>query len=465
MSIPGTGWTNPRKLFVMQTTQTVQNSSLLAVTGATLFDGTGASPVSDAVLLVRDGRIAAAGPRAGVTIPKGAATVDANGQWLIPGLIDLHVHLDEDITPGAFPLFGVTSVRDVGSRLVTLQKMRARAAKGEPMPRLFWMGRNIDEDKPSWSGAVAVKGPRAVPALLAEMQEKQGVDGVKLYVSAGEAVARAVIAEAHRRRMPVTAHLGEMTPEKAAQMGIDNLEHISTLFTAQLSRDAATKAAGTRKSHAGVADVDLDSLPVRRLIETLARHKVAITPTLSVSLMPMAGEKNADRVYRGWADIPNGWRSFWKDAYWSFLQPIGWTSKDHVMREQANRRFLQMVGRLEAAGVPIVAGTDSPAPWVLPGAGLVHELELLVQAGLSPKSALLAATGRAADVLRKKGEVGTLLPGARADFLLLPADPLKDIRALRKLSAVYQNGRAFDRIAARRTFDRVAAPPPQKPAS
>jgi hypothetical protein len=445
--------------------QTTQKPSLLAITGATLFDGTGASPIPDAVLLVRDGRITAAGSRSSVTIPDGARVVDAAGKWLIPGLIDLHVHLDEDITPGAFPLFGVTSVRDVGSRLVTLQKMRGRAAKGEPMPRLFWMGRNIDAGKPSWSGAVAVKDPAGVPALLADMQEKQGVDGVKLYVSADAAVAKAVITEAHRRRMPVTGHLGEMTPEKAAQVGIDNLEHISTLFTSQLSRDAAKKAQGTRKSHAGVAEVNLDSLPVRRLIETLARHKVAVTPTLSVSLMPMAGEQNADRIYGGWADIPSGWRSFWKDAYWSFLQPLGWTARDYREKEQANRKFLQMVARLEAAGVPIVAGTDSPAPWVLPGAGLVHELELLVQAGLSPKSALLAATGRAASVLRKTGEVGTLVPGARADFLLLPADPLKDIRALRHLSAVYQNGQEFDRNAARRTFDRVKAPPPQKPAS
>jgi imidazolonepropionase-like amidohydrolase len=445
--------------------QTTQKPSLFAITSATLFDGTGAAPISDSVLLVRDGRIIAVGPRQSVTIPEGVTIIDASKQWLIPGLIDLHVHLDEDITPGAFPLFGVTSVRDVGSRLVTLQKLRARAAKGEPMPRLFWMGRNIDQGKPSWSGAVAVKGPADVPALLADMQEKQGVDGVKLYVNAREDAAKAIIAEAHRRKMPVTGHLGEMTPERAAQLGIDNLEHVSTLFTAQLSRDAARKAVGTRKSHAGVAEVDLDSPPVRRLIATLAEHKVAVTPTLSVSLMPMAGEQNANRIYRGWADIPHGWSSYWKDAYWSFLQPIGWTAADYRTTEKANQRFLQMVARLDAAGVPIVAGTDSPAPWVLPGAGLIHELQLLVQAGLTPKSALLAATGRAAKVLRKVGEVGSLVPGARADFLLLPGDPLKDIRALHHLSAVYQNGQKLDRVAAHRAFDTVKAPPPQKPAS
>jgi imidazolonepropionase-like amidohydrolase len=444
--------------------QTSQKPSLFAITGATLFDGTGAAPLPDAVLLVRSGHVAAAGPRHTVIIPDGATIVDAAKQWLIPGLIDLHVHLDEDLTPGAFPLFGVTSVRDVGSRLVTLQKLRARAARGEVMPGLFWMGRNIDEGKPSWSGAVAVKGTGDVPALLADMQERQGVDGVKLYGTVRPGIAKAVIDEAHRRRLPVTGHLGETTPEKAAQLGIDNLEHISTLFTAQLSRDAAKKAAGTRKSHAGVSAVDLDSPQVRRLIETLARHKVAVTPTLSVSLMPMAGERNADRIYRGWADVPGGWRSYWKDAYWSFLQPLGWTAADYRTREQANEKFVRMVGLLEAAGVPIVAGTDSPAPWVLPGAGLIHELELLVQAGLSPRSALLAATGRAANVLRKTGEVGTLVPGARADFLLLPADPLKDIRALRKLSAVYQNGQQVDRTTARRDFEQVKAPPPQKPA-
>ena len=445
--------------------QTPHNPSLFAITGTTLFDGTGADPFPDAVLVVQDGRIASVGPRSRVAIPPAATIVNAAHQWLIPGLIDLHVHLDEDITPGAFPLFGVTSVRDVGSRLVTIQKLRARAAKGDAMPHLFWMGRNIDEGKPSWSGAVAVKGPGDVPALLADMQERQGVDGVKLYVNARADVAKAVITEAHRRGMPVTGHLNDLTPERAAQLGIDNLEHVSALFSAQLSHEAAQRAVGTRKSHAGVAEVNLDSPSARRLIQTLARHKVAVTPTLSVSLMPMAGEQNADRVYRGWADIPNGWRSYWKDAYWGFLQPMGWTPADYRITEKANHRFLQMVARLESAGVPIVAGTDSPAPWVLPGAGLIHELNLLVRAGLTPRSALLAATGLAAQVLRKTGEVGTLVPGARADFLLLPADPLKDIRALRKLSAVYQNGKELDRVAARRAFDEAKAPSPQKPAS
>ncbi|MBC8103493.1 MAG: amidohydrolase family protein [Cytophagales bacterium] len=442
-----------------------QDPSLLAVVGATLFDGTGAAPLADAVLVVRAGRVIAAGPRGRVAVPERVRTVDARGKWLVPGLIDLHVHLDEVLTPGAFPLFGVTAVRDVGSRLVTLQKLRARAAKGEPMPRLFWMGRNLDEGKPSWSGAVAVKGAGEVPARIAEMQDGQGVDGVKLYVSARAAVARAVIEEAHRRGLPVTGHLHDLTPGVAAQLGIDNLEHVFTLFSAQLSREAARRTTGTRRAFAGVATADLDSPAARRLIETLARHRVAITPTLSVSEMPYRGERHADAVYGGWADIPRGWRVHWKDAYWSFLQPLGWTPGDYQTAQRANAQFRRMVGRLEAAGVPVVAGTDAPAPWVLPGAGLIHELEMLVQAGLSCRSALLAATGRAAAVLRRTGEVGTLVLGARADFLLVDTDPLKDIRALKRLYAVYQSGQERDRLPVRRAFDRIQPPPPQKPAS
>jgi hypothetical protein len=220
-----------------------------------------------------------------------------------------------------------------------------------------------------------------------------------------------------------------------------------------------------RKAYAGAGAVDLNASPARRLIETLAAHRVAVTATLSVSIMPVAGEKAADGVYGGWADIPAGWRTYWKSPYWTFLQPLGWKPADYRDAERACTTFRSTVALLEKAGVPIVAGTDSPAPWVLPGAGLIHELEMLVEAGLSPKSALLAATSRAAAVLRRAGEVGTLQSGAHADLVLLNADPLADIRHLRRLSAVYLGGGELDRPTLRKAFREVAAPPSQKPAA
>lgn len=418
----------------------------MAVTGATLWDGTGTAPIPNAVLVTSGSKVTAVGAAGSVAVPAGARVVEALGQWLTPGLIDMHVHLDEVPAPGEFLRYGVTSVRDVGSRLVTLQKLRARAARGEPMPHLFWYGRNIDQGKPSWEGAVAVDGPVDVPPLIADLRDRQGVDGVKLYVRAQSEVARVVIAEAHRRNLPVTGHLEDLCPSDAAALGIDNLEHVFTLFGAELTPAAARKsAAGTRKQYVGVDKVDLNSPDARRLIDTLARHQVAVTPTLAVSVMPPRGEKAAEAVYAGWAKLTPVWRADWKRPYWDFISPKGWAPADFAQAERAVERFRRLIGLLDKAGVPIVAGTDTPAPWVLPGAGLIYELEMLVGCGLSTENALRGATGRAAVVLRKTGEVGTLVPGARADFLLLAGDPRADIRRLRRPVKVFQAGRDVSR--------------------
>lgn len=430
-----------------------QQPKALAVVGATLIDGTGAPPMTDATILVRDGRIVAIGKGDAVKIPPDADQIDATGKWIIPGLIDMHVHLDEVITPSAFVLFGVTTVRDVGSRLVTLQKLRARAMKGEVMPRFYWLGRNIDQGKPSWWGAVAVKDSKGAPALLDDMA-RQGVDGVKLYVLAGPGVTRAVIREGHRRGWPVTAHLQDTLPSAAARMGIDNLEHISTLMD-ELRHKPNKRVTGYLRGFVGVQDVDLNGPAAKRLIEAIRKNDVAITATLAVALMPVEGEKGAQARYEGWADVPASWRKEWARPYWDFISTKGWTARDFSTARSAYKNYEEMVNKLDRAGVKIVAGTDTPAPWVLPGAGLVCELELLVKAGVSPMSAIRAATGRAAEVLRKDGEVGTLRRGRRADFIILGSDPLKDIRSLRRPEGVYVGGIPLDLPAIKSMFDQA----------
>jgi hypothetical protein len=432
------------------------SSQRVVIVGATLIDGTGASPIADSVVVIQGKRILAAGTRKEVPIPEDAFRVDAQGKWVIPGLIDMHVHLDEVISPSAFVLYGVTSVRDVGSRLVTLQKLRARAVAGEVLPRLYWMGRNIDEGEPSWWGAVAVRGAEEVPKLLADMAQ-QGVDGVKLYVRAGPKVTQAVIEEAHRRNWPVTAHLERTLPEEAARWGIDNLEHVSTLFIG-LKQKKAARRKGFGGSFEGVPEVDLKAPPTQRLVEILRKHHVAVTPTLTVATMPVEGEKRAEAIYTGWAKIPLGWRAYWKQSYWNFVKPIGWKDKDYQMARAAFRKYMELVGKLDRMGVVMVAGTDTPAPWVLPGAGLLRELELLVQAGLTPMRAIQAATGRAAEVMRKSAEIGTIRPGRYADLVLLDADPLADIRNLRKIHAIYLAGQQVDRYALQEVF--LATPSP-----
>ena len=117
----------------MQVASNVSKDTPLAIIGATIFDGTGKSPVRNGVVVMKDGRFTAVGQHGKVTIPSNARIVQARGKWLIPGLIDMHVHLDEVLTPGTFVLYGVTSVRDVGSNLKTIQGLRERG-KMEAMP-------------------------------------------------------------------------------------------------------------------------------------------------------------------------------------------------------------------------------------------------------------------------------------------------------------------------------------------
>src|SRR5262249_3611694 len=159
--------------------------------------------------------------------------------------------------------------------------------KGEVIPHLYWMGRNIDEGKTSWWGAVAVKDAKEVAALLDDMA-KQGVDGVKLYVNAGPKVTKAVINEAHKRGWPGTGHLSNTYPSQAAAMGIDNLEHVSTLLQ-ELRSPAKRPMLGFAAGFQGVPEVDLSGPKAKRLIQSLRRHKVAITPTLITSLLPVEG--------------------------------------------------------------------------------------------------------------------------------------------------------------------------------
>ena len=96
---------------------------IIALSHATLIDGTGAEPLYDSLILIQNGIIIAVGPREKIDIPNGSEWLDYAGRFIVPGLIDMHVHLDEVSTPEAFPLFGVTAVRDVGSRLVTIQRL------------------------------------------------------------------------------------------------------------------------------------------------------------------------------------------------------------------------------------------------------------------------------------------------------------------------------------------------------
>jgi imidazolonepropionase-like amidohydrolase len=384
-------------------------SRVLAIRGVTLFDGTGAAPLSNACVVAVDGRITAVGPLGKVAIPSGARVLSApHGTTLLPGFIDMHVH--SSVHPGLMPYFlanGVTSVRDLGcaeSRLEELKQYRADAPTGKQLgPRLFLAGPPLDglPRAANW-----FPGPAAQNAAEAETAVKalaeSGVDVVKLYRRLGAPAARAAIEEAHRRGLPVTwdYQWNYRYLANAIQSGVDGLEHV---FYSE--RASATEC--------------------EQLAELIGGTGVWLDPTL-VAFRPPDETVSRDPDF---AQLPPTLTRFWNSLFW----PMETDSEFAAMKG--------FVRRVHRHGGKLLAGTDSPVKYAAPGYALHHELLLLSECGLTPKEVLMAATLRAAEALRKETELGTVQPGKLADLVLVSGDPLRDLRVTRKVRWVVLNGR------------------------
>lgn len=359
--------------------------------------------------------------------------IDGKGGWLIPGLIDLHVHIDEIITPELFLQFGVTSVRDMGSSPKVVQQWRRRWKRGERLPYVFWTGRNIDTGKPSWWEAVAVKSPAEVPALLEHLRQL-GADGFKLYVNSDRATAEAVIDYARWLGLPVTAHHETIPASELMRLGISGIEHAHCLLHELLSQ---TRRNGFLRLFRGFHQLKTEGDRVRRLLELAYATAIVWTPTLSLyDLSPWWRTKRPAGVA-----YPEAWVNEWSRPYWDFVSTRGWNAEHFRVAERAVAVYKQFVREAHQQRVSIGAGTDTPAPGVLPGAALIHELRLLAECGLSPEQALQSATVVAARALRKEGRVGVLAAGARADMVLLEGNPLERLDNLHRIRSVFVRGK------------------------
>jgi imidazolonepropionase-like amidohydrolase len=407
-----------------------------ALVNVTVWDGR--QVIHPGFLLWEGERISDVGRADVVRFSSNVRSVDGKGGWVIPGLIDLHVHVDEVKTPELFVRYGVTSVRDMGSSPKVIAQWREAWRKGDRRPYVYWTGRNIDTGKPSWWEAVAVKNPRDVPALLEHMR-KLGADGFKLYVNADLPTCEAVIDYARWLGVPTTAHHETIAASQLMRFGITGIEHAHCLLHELLpnrpSVDEKGKS-GYLRLFAGFERMEMDTERTRRLMELAYATSIVWTPTLSVyDIPPWWRRKRPAGVA-----LQSEWQREWARPYWDFLSTRGWTAADFRMAERAVQVFRQFVAEARRQGVQVAAGTDTPAPGVLPGAALHHELRLLVQCGFTPEEALRAATVVAAQALRQESRVGSLQPGARADMVVLSSNPLERIENLMSIQAVYLRG-------------------------
>jgi hypothetical protein len=393
---------------------------LLAITGATLEDSTGAAPVPDSVILIEDGRIKAAGSRAQVKIPHDATLLDATGKFAIPGLWDMHAHYEQVEWGPIYLAAGVTSVRDVGNEfdfIKTLHEQLDRRENPAIGPHLDFAG-VIDGPGPISLGAILADTPEQAVELVGRYKEA-GARQIKIYSSVKPEIVKAICAEAHQRGMTVTGHIPEgMTAIEGVNDGMDQINHIQYELP-YFSHPAFNADGKYDRSKPPVLEVT--GPRSKDLISTLLAHHTVLDPTMVV----FEGFMNTvplDQLEPGVDHLPAQLREA--------LDSIPPDNAKKLALLAGNwQAFMATLRALHAAGVPIVAGTDQS----IPGYSIHRELEIYVAAGFTPLEALQAATIVPARALGVESESGSLAPGKRGDVLLLDADPLANIHNTRKV--------------------------------
>lgn len=432
-----------------------QSQSAIAIVGATLWDGTGGAPVPDAVVVVRDSRIVCAGSRSRCAIPTAAAQIDGSGRFLLPGLIDTHVHLlfrpngitDTSIKADLHDLLarGITTVRDMGNNPARLLEAVDSAA---PTPRVFAMqlvagGRFFAPDiERTPDGNIRSHAPAAIgmkqlgwwpilftpstdPESVIRQAREGGAIGLKLYQDLDSAQVAALVRAAHAAGMTVWGH-GWVQPasvleqSRAGQDGVVHAAGLAGELVSHADRDSLRTSSDLLQLTADSATAATACRPqVLAALDSLAARGTFFEPTLRAEEL---GAERAKTSRRRIQALPN--------RYALAASVFGMA----VTREAAAR------------GVRITAGTDHVAYGpVEERAQLNEELQLFVDSiGLSPAQALLAATRDAAIAIGPAArDLGTVTAGKSADLVLLRADPIASIANLNQVEWVMHLGELY----------------------
>jgi imidazolonepropionase-like amidohydrolase len=411
-----------------------------AYVGAHVFDGTGAV-IDSAVILESQGHIVAIGPADSVAVPRGAAVVPVNGQWIVPGLIDGHAHAGESDL-GTYLSYGVTSVRHVGGSLDRLTALRARVA-GDSIagPRLYISGEALTGDPAVWPGQVVLNSPADAGPAVARLAAA-GASQIKLYTHTTRELLNAVVLAARTHGIPVTAHLGRVDAISAAQLGVASIEHLSGIVEATV-RDPSRYYAAHEHFPAGWMTflrgwAALDSAALEKTATVLAETGVVMVPTLVQS---ETYARVLDTTYAAGLDLSTvsaAERQEWNLP--DLVARYAITAADLPLLARSREKEDLFLRRFARHGGKVVAGSDSPNQLLVPGASLHEELKLLVRAGFTPAEALVSATLQAAALLRADS-IGVIRPGAVADFVVLAGSPLDDMTNLRRIAMIVARGK------------------------
>lgn len=426
----------------------------LAFAHVNVIDATGSPVQPDMTVVVQGKEILQIGKSKDIGVPKSAHVVDGRGKYLIPGLWDMHVHEifgawlpeDEKVIPLLFVANGVTGVRDMGGDLEPLKRWRSRIAAGEMLgPRMIIAGPMLDGPVPAFPSSAPIKDAADGRNTVDELK-KNGADFIKIQSLVPRDGYFAAAEEAKKIGIVFAGHVPDkVRAVEASNAGQKSIEHLTGVFEgcSTVEDELMAKPRGPGR---GRFLSTYDPERAKALIALFVKNQTWQVPTLYWE----QGEWLIEKTNSGPDPLAKYAPAAWRERTWPmFTRDItqGWSSDPLADRENFVRAEFKMVGDMNRAGVPILAGTDTAAGVrVYPGFSLHDELDLLVQAGLSPMQALQAATLNAGKYLGL-ADTGTVEKGKRADLVLLDANPLEVIGNTRKIQAVVLAGRYFSRSA------------------
>ena len=424
----------------------VVESTSLALIGGQLIDGTGSTPVADSIVVIQDGRIESAGPRATTAVPAGAEVLDLTDKTIIPGLVNLHVHYrggPENIARQfrSQLYYGVTTGRSIGSDSSDVVPFLLETHTGQTaFPRAFTAGLGFSH--PNGFNASGRNAPTTEDEAraLVRAQVALGVHFIKMWVNEvaepglkiAPEIRTAIIDEAIRNDVVPVAHIDdEIDGRQLVEAGLRDFLH-STVLT-------FGPGAGTPVE---------DPTPSQEFLQMCLDNDVSFTPTLSIIQNNWHFAEHPELL-----EDPTLRAAFNPDALERWDDPQQRTevieAPEFENRKAAFQQVLDFVKTIHDAGIKVALGNDAGTANVPFGWGMHHEMELYVEAGLTPMQAIIAATATGASRMPPvgKAEFGTLQPGKIADLVILDADPLVDIRNTLEIAQVMRLGKWIDRAS------------------
>jgi imidazolonepropionase-like amidohydrolase len=408
----------------------------VAIEHVRVFDSEQGAMRENQTVVIDGERVTQLGPSGSTEIPKNAERLDGSGKTLLPGLFDMHAHLQP--LDGLLNIAsGVTAARDMGNDIDELARLQSQWQTGEAIGPRVWKAGLIDGPGPFQAPTGIFAGTQEEALAAVNRYADLGYIQIKLYSSLKPEFVPAIAKLAHERGLRLSGHVPNgITASQFVEEGADEIQHINFIFLNFLA--AKVKDTRTPERFTAVGDnaakMDLDSKEVNDFIALLLKHHTTVDVTMATFEGMFTGRPK--QVSPDFAPVLNRLPAQVQRGAFGGGLPV--TPENDQIYKDSYAAMLKMTKKMYDAGVPILAGTDA-----LSGLMLHRELELEVKAGIPPAKALQIATWNAAKLLKQEKDLGSIAPGKKADLVMVEGNPAERISDIRRCRLVAKNGTLY----------------------